>query len=110
MARPSRPIENMPCPKTLGSPASLAFTSSWCMGLKSPDAPAYITRSVRVSSWLTTGASSPSFTSSKKSFSSAIGFILAHSYFDHLSSPSDQQVLLDETCQPLDFAYPAAPL
>ena len=70
MARPSRPIENMPCPNTLGRPASLAFTSSWCIGLKSPDAPAYMTRSVRVSSWLTTGASSPSFTSSKKSFSS----------------------------------------
>src|SRR4051812_20436773 len=41
------------------------------MGLKSPEAPAYMTRSVRVSSWLTTGASSPSFTSSKNSFSSA---------------------------------------
>src|SRR5215831_10314691 len=61
----------MPCPNTLGRPASLAFTSSWCMGLKSPEAPAYITRSVRVSSWVTTGASSPSLTSSKNSFASA---------------------------------------
>lgn len=31
---------------------------------------------------------------------------IAHSFFDALSSPCDQQVLLDETCQPLDFAYP----
>src|SRR5262245_61001634 len=41
------------------------------MGLKSPEAPAYITRSVRVSSWVTTGASSPSFMSSKNSLPSA---------------------------------------
>src|ERR1700738_2970833 len=62
----------MPCPKTDGRPASLALTSSWCMGLKSPDAPAYITRSVRVSSWLTWGPVSPSLTSSKNSFRSAM--------------------------------------
>ena len=31
---------NMPWPKTLGSPAAWAWTSSWCIGLKSPDAPA----------------------------------------------------------------------
>src|SRR5436309_2099340 len=40
------------------------------MGLKSPEAPAYITRSVRVSSWVTDGPSSPSLTSSKNSFCS----------------------------------------
>ena len=72
IALPSNPIENMPCPNTDGSPAAWALTSSWCIGLKSPDAPAYITRSVRVSSWLTAGAWSPSLTSSKKSFCSAI--------------------------------------
>src|SRR5438034_49487 len=60
MARARKPAENMPCPNTLGRPAAWAFTSSWCIGLKSPDAPAYMTRSVRVSSWVTTGASSPS--------------------------------------------------
>ena len=38
----------MPWPNTVGSPAAWAATSSWCIGLKSPDAPAYITRSVRV--------------------------------------------------------------
>ena len=32
-AVPSRPIENIPWPKTLGWPACLALTSSWCMGL-----------------------------------------------------------------------------
>src|SRR5205823_1935475 len=62
----------MPWPKTLGRPAAWALTSSWCMGLKSPDAPAYCTRSVRVSSWVATGPSSPSLTSSKYSFCSAI--------------------------------------
>ena len=65
-------MENMPCPKTLGCPAALAATSSWCIGLKSPDAPAYFTRSVRVSVCVTTGASSPTFTSSKDSFFSPI--------------------------------------
>src|SRR3954469_4218970 len=54
----------MPCPNTLGSPVACAATSSVCMGLKSPDAPAYITRSVRVSVWDLTGASSPTSTSS----------------------------------------------
>src|SRR5207244_449573 len=39
MARARKPAENMPWPKTLGRPAAWAFTSSWCMGLKSPDAP-----------------------------------------------------------------------
>ena len=39
-------MENMPCPKTLGWPAAWAATSSWCIGLKSPEAPAYLTRSV----------------------------------------------------------------
>src|ERR1041385_7155673 len=65
----------MPCPKTLGRPAAWALTSSWCMGLKSPDAPAYWTRSVRVSSWVTSGASSPSLTSSKYSFCSATSLL-----------------------------------
>src|SRR3954462_13640864 len=54
----------MPCPNTLGSPVACAATSSVCMGLKSPAAPAYITRSVRVSVWDLTGASSPTSTSS----------------------------------------------
>src|SRR3954447_23847403 len=66
------PAVNIPCPNTLGSPASLACTSSWCIGLKSPDAPAYVTRSVRVSVCENSGASSPSLTSSKNSFCSAI--------------------------------------
>ncbi len=55
---------NMPWPNTLGRPAALADTSSVCIGLKSPDAPAYMTRSVRVSVWVRTGASSPTFTAS----------------------------------------------
>src|SRR3989442_1154874 len=38
----------MPCPKTLGSPAAWALTSSVCIGLKSPEAPAYMTRSGQV--------------------------------------------------------------
>jgi len=42
-------MENIPCPKTLGCPAACAAGSSWCIGLKSPDAPAYFTRSVLVS-------------------------------------------------------------
>src|SRR3712207_5694953 len=57
----------MPWPNTLGSPTARAATSSVCMGLKSPDAPAYSTRSARVSRWVTTGASSPSCTSSNGS-------------------------------------------
>ena len=40
-------------PETEGRPEACAATSSWCIGLKSPDAPAYITRSVRVSLWST---------------------------------------------------------
>ena len=43
---------NMPCPNTDGRPACCAAISSWCIGLKSPLAPAYMTRSVRVSGWL----------------------------------------------------------
>ena len=39
---------------------------------KSPDAPAYITRSVRPRDWLNSGAASPSVTSSKNSFCSPI--------------------------------------
>src|SRR5437773_12019053 len=46
------------------------------MGLKSPDAPAYLTRSVRVSSCVTAGPSSPSLTSSKYSFCAAMGGML----------------------------------
>src|ERR1700734_404758 len=65
-------MENMPCPNTLGCPACWAATSSWCIGLKSPDAPAYFTRSVRVSGCVITGASSPTCTSSKDSFFSPI--------------------------------------
>src|SRR5437764_8944568 len=75
----------MPWPKTLGRPAACALTSSWCMGLKSPDAPAYCTRSVRVSSWVTTGASSPSLTSSKYSFCSAIPGLPSTSYLTRVS-------------------------
>src|SRR5690349_17386201 len=67
----------MPWPNTLGRPASLAATSSWCIGLKSPEAPAYITRSVRPSVWVNSGAASPSVTSSKNSFSSPIYPLLA---------------------------------
>src|SRR6478735_896687 len=58
------PIENIPWPNTLGSPAALAATSSVCIGLKSPDAPEYRTRSVRVSVWVRAGATSPSATAS----------------------------------------------
>src|SRR5271169_2362248 len=65
-------MENMPCPKTLGCPASLAATSSWCIGLKSPEAPAYLTRSVRVSLCVSAGASSPTCTLSKDSLFSPI--------------------------------------
>ena len=66
------PIESIPWPNTLGRPAAWAATSSWCIGLKSPDAPAYWTRSVRVSLWVNDGASSPTCTSSKFSLASAI--------------------------------------
>src|SRR3954469_8368336 len=62
----------MPCPNTPGSPDAFAAVSSVCIGLKSPDAPAYITRSVRVSSCENSGAASPSVASSKNSFCSLI--------------------------------------
>src|SRR5277367_993166 len=65
-------MENMPWPNTLGCPAFCAATSSWCIGLKSPDAPAYLTRSVRVSVCEITGASSPTCTDSYDSFCSLI--------------------------------------
>src|SRR6188472_3428513 len=63
MAFPRIPMESIPWPNTLGRPAALAATSSVCIGLKSPEAPAYLTRSVRVRMWLLTGASSPTWTS-----------------------------------------------
>src|SRR6478736_6390473 len=63
----------MPWPNTLGRPDACACTSSVCIGLKSPDAPAYWTRSVRVSVCENSGASSPSETSSKNTFCSVIG-------------------------------------
>src|SRR5215471_151300 len=75
-ALPRIPAVNIPCPNTLGSPESLALTSSWCIGLKSPDAPAYITRSVRESSWENSGPVSPSLMSSKNSVCSAISIEL----------------------------------
>ena len=40
-------MENMPCPKTLGWPACLSRHLVVVHGLKSPEAPAYLTRSVR---------------------------------------------------------------
>src|SRR6202044_989665 len=34
-----QPAENMPCANAAGMPAARAAASSWCSGLKSPDAP-----------------------------------------------------------------------
>ena len=39
---------NMPCAMTPGSPTSVAKRSFQWIGLKSPDAPAYLTRSARL--------------------------------------------------------------
>src|ERR1700691_1188305 len=77
-------MENIPCPKTLGCPAACAAGSSWCIGLKSPDAPAYLTRSVLVSLCVRTGASSPTATSSKDSLCSPTVRIPSASFVVHL--------------------------
>src|SRR6185369_4164774 len=47
--RAARPIESIPWPNTEGLPTCDAIVSSWCIGLKSPEAPAYFTNIVRVS-------------------------------------------------------------
>ena len=41
------PAVSMPWPNTDGFPTWVAIVSSWCIGLKSPDAPAYCTKWVR---------------------------------------------------------------
>ena len=38
--RAASPIDSMPWPNTEGLPTCAAMVSSWCIGLKSPDAPA----------------------------------------------------------------------
>ncbi len=45
----------MPWPNTLGFPTCVAIVSSWCMGLKSPLAPAYRTKCVRLRLSTTSG-------------------------------------------------------
>ncbi len=74
--------------RSAGRPPAPA-TSSWCIGLKSPEAPAYLTRSVRVSVCEITGASSPTFTSSKDSFFSPI----VSTSRRHVRSPTTMQIL-----------------
>ena len=49
----------MPWPNTDGFPTWVAIVSSWCIGLKSPDAPAYFTNIVRVSAGNSSRFSSP---------------------------------------------------
>ena len=57
---------SMPWPKTDGLPTEVATVSSWCIGLKSPEAPAYRTKFVRVRFSTTSGgAASPTEMSSK---------------------------------------------
>src|SRR5262245_44213587 len=57
---------SMPMAKTVGLPDASANVWSWWIGLKSPEAPAYFTKSVRVNfSTLTSGSAWPSFTSSQ---------------------------------------------
>src|SRR4030095_7439453 len=61
------PALSMPIAKTVGFPEASAQVWAWCIGLKSPEAPAYLTKSVRVSlSTRISGKVSPSFTSSQK--------------------------------------------
>src|SRR5262249_457200 len=43
------PAWSIPTENTVGNPAPLAYSSSWWIGLKSPDAPWYRTKSLRVS-------------------------------------------------------------
>ena len=38
--RAMSPAVSIPCPNTDGLPTDVAIVSSWCIGLKSPDAPA----------------------------------------------------------------------
>ena len=54
----------MPCPNTDGLPTWVAIVSSWCIGLKSPLAPAYLTNIVRVSAGNSCVRSSPTETAS----------------------------------------------
>src|SRR6266545_127217 len=52
-------MENMPWAITPGRPTDVAHSSFQWMGLKSPAAPAYLTRSIRSMVWSTGGTSSP---------------------------------------------------
>ena len=55
---------SMPWPNTDGLPTWVAIVSSWCIGLKSPDAPAYFTKWVRERFSTTSGgAASPTWSS-----------------------------------------------
>ena len=54
----------MPWPNTDGFPTWVAIVSSWCIGLKSPLAPAYFTNIVRVSAGNSWVRSSPTETAS----------------------------------------------
>ena len=62
--RAASPIESMPWPNTDGFPTWVAIVSSWCIGLKSPLAPAYLTNIVRVSAGNSCVRSSPTETAS----------------------------------------------
>jgi hypothetical protein len=62
--RAANPIVSMPWPKTEGLPTWAAIVSSWCIGLKSPLAPAYFTNIVRVSGGNSCARSSPIVTAS----------------------------------------------
>src|SRR3989442_14087975 len=63
----TNPAVSIPWPKTVGLPAMRANSSSWWIGLKSPEAPAYRTRSVRVRCSTTNGGiACPSCTSSNE--------------------------------------------
>jgi hypothetical protein len=61
------PAFSIPMANTVGFPDASANVWSWWIGLKSLEAPAYLTKSVRVSfSTLTSGRASPSLTSSQE--------------------------------------------
>src|SRR5580704_1652622 len=78
------PALSMPMANTVGLPEASAKVWSWWIGLKSPEAPAYFTKSVRVSlSTRTSGRRSPSLTSSQKRL--VAGMAISLSVLDDLA-------------------------
>src|SRR6185295_11409651 len=69
---------SMPIANTVGFPEASAKVWLWWIGLKSPEAPAYLTKSVRVSlSTRTSGRASPSLTSSQKRLVAGMAIFLS---------------------------------